>query len=142
MPAQTYSDVIVSNPSYSAKKYKERLPYAILTPAIAGLALILCFFLLPWFSIGLSQSSPKVSSANSLMNVPGTTIAGSGVSTSALIENNDGSGRHNVGGSFSFSLLLAFPLLGLIPLILALLVVKDKLLPFLVTLFILVSFGL
>jgi len=76
------------------------------------------------------------------MNVPGTTIAGSGVSTSALIENNDGSGSHNVGDSFSFPLLWAFPLVGLIQLILALLVFKDKLLPFWLTLSIRVSFGL
>src|SRR5947199_158913 len=68
MATQTYSDVIESNPSYSAKRYKERLPYAILTPAIGGLALILCFFLLPWFSIGLSLSSPKLPNAGSLMN--------------------------------------------------------------------------
>ena len=142
MPTQTYTDVIESNPSYSAKRYKERLPYAILTPAIGGLALILCFFLLPWFSIGLSLSSPKVPNAGSLMNVPGTTIAGSGVSTRVDIENNDGSGSHSVDDSFSFPLLWAFPVVGVIQLILAFLVFKDKLLPFWLTLSIRVSFGL
>ena len=142
MPAQTYSDVIESNPSYSAKLYKSRLPYACLTLAIAGLALILCFFLLPWFSLGLSLSSPKVPNAGSLMNVPGTTIAGSGVSTRVNIVNNDGSGSRNVNDSFSFPLLWAFPIVGLIQLILAVLVFKDKLLPFWLTLSIRVSFGL
>jgi hypothetical protein len=142
MPTQTYSDVIVSNPSHSAKLYKARLPYVILAPAISGLALILCFFLLPWFSLGLSLSSPKVPNAGSLTNVSGITLASSGVSTHVNIVNNDSSGSRNVDDSFSFPLLWAFPLVGLIQLILAFLVFKDKLLPFWLTLSLRVSFGL
>ena len=144
MPTQTYSDVIESNPSYSAKLYKARLPYAYLMPAIAGLALILCFFLLPWFSasLGLAPNPPNASRVGELMNVPGRIIASGGVSTGVNIVNNDSSGSRNVDDAFSFPLLWAFPVVGVIQLILAVLVFKDKLLPFWLTLSIRVSFGL
>src|SRR5207237_9877310 len=94
------------------------------------------------FHIGLAPSCHQVPYAGSLMNGRGTDIAGSGVSTRVDIENNDGSGSHSVDDSFSFPLLWAFPVVGVIQLILAFLVFKDKLLPFWLTLSIRVSFGL
>jgi hypothetical protein len=142
MPTPTYSDVIASNPSYSAKMYKARLPYAILGPAVGGLALILCFFLLPWFSLGLSDNSPKVPNGGALMNVPGTTIAGSGISMHVFILNNDGSSGRTVDDSFAFPLLWALPVVGLIQLALAFLLFKDKIIPSWLAISIRASFGL
>jgi hypothetical protein len=142
MPEQTYSDVIESNPSYSAKLYKARLPYVILAPAIGGLALILCFFLLPWFSIGVPQDAPKIQDAGALMNVPAITIASSGVSLSAFVPNTQGSGGRSVDASFAFPLLWALPFLGLIQLVLAFFVFRDKMLPSWLSLSIRLSFVL
>ena len=141
MSTQTYNAVITSNPSYSAKMYKSRLPYAILAPALGGIGLILCFFLLPWFNLSLSQDSPKVANASALMNVPGTTIADNGISMSVFVVANDGSGGQTVNDSFIFPLLWAIPVIGLIQLVLALLVLKDRLLPYWLSLSIRLSFA-
>lgn len=140
MPTQTYSEVVASNPSYSAKLYAARLPYAIAAPALGGLALILCFFLLPWFSIGITESGYNLPAASALMNVPGTTIAGSGVTIHAFIANSTGSGGHFADGAFAFPLLWALPVLGLIQILLAFFLFKDKMLPFWLSLSIRLSY--
>ncbi|GAC1565696.1 MAG: hypothetical protein NVS3B14_04280 [Ktedonobacteraceae bacterium] len=128
---QTYADVITANPSYSAKRYVARLPYAIIAPALGGLALILFFFFLPWFSTG--EPATSVTSANLAgpVNVHAITI-GTGASSLSITQNilkSDGSGSINVSDSYSFPLIWGILVVGVAQVVLALLVLKDRLLP-------------
>ncbi|HVB74064.1 MAG TPA: hypothetical protein VNE38_10975 [Ktedonobacteraceae bacterium] len=124
----SYAEVIASNPSYSAKRYAARLPYVILAPAIGGLALILFFFFVPWFSTGEPATIVTASKDRLPVNVSGPNVAAGSTSVSVYVVNNDGSGGRTVSDSYSFPLIWAIPLIGLVQVVLALLLLKDRVL--------------
>jgi len=135
----TYAEVISSNPSYSAKRYAKRLPYAIIAPAIGGLAIILLFFFTPWFSTGpsvLASTTKFVGPAN----VSAPTLGTTALHITQLVTANDGSGSRIVSDSYSFPLLWAIPVVGLIQIVLALLLLKDRVLTGILALAIRLSF--
>src|SRR5947207_1000187 len=51
----SYTEVILLNPAYSAILYAKRLPYVIWSTLLTGVILVLSFCLLPWFSIDLGD---------------------------------------------------------------------------------------
>jgi hypothetical protein len=124
----TYASVISANPSYSAKRYARRLPYAIIAPAIGGLAIILLFFFAPWFSTGEPATLASAASLKGPTNVSALTLGTTPVNFTQLITTNDGSATHNVSDSYSFPLIWAIPVAGLIQIVLALLVLKERVL--------------
>lgn len=135
----TYAEVISSNPSYSAKRYAKRLPYAIIAPAIGGLALILFFFFLPWFSTGSSVLASTTKFVGPT-NVSATTLGTTTVNISEIVTSNDGSSSRSVSDSFTFPLIWAIPVVGLIQIALALLLLKDRVLTRVMALAIRLSF--
>jgi hypothetical protein len=124
----TYAEVISANPSYSARRYTRRLPYAIIAPAIGGLAIILLFFFAPWFSTGEPATLASAASLKGPVDVSALTLGTNTVNFTQLITNNDGSASHNVSDSYSFPLIWAIPVVGLIQIVLALLVLKERVL--------------
>ena len=124
----TYANVISDNPSYSAKRYARRLPYAIIAPAIGGLALILFFFFAPWFSTGEPATLASAASLKGPTNVSALTLGTTPSNFTQLITTNDGSATHTVSDSYSFPLIWAIPVVGLIQIVLALLVLKERVL--------------
>lgn len=124
----TYAEVISSNPSYSAKRYAQRLPYVIITIAIAGLAIILLFFFTPWFSTGEPATLASAAKLHGPANVSALTLGTSSVSFSQTVTSNDGSTTSTVSDSYSFPLIWAIPVVGLIQVVLALLLLKDRVL--------------
>lgn len=122
----TYAEVINSNPSYSAKRYAKRLPIVILGPAIGGLALILFFFLLPWFSTGQPATLASAVNLHGPVNVSAVTLGTSSVNYSQTVTSNDGSTTSTVSDSYSFPLIWAILVVGLIQVALALLLLKDR----------------
>lgn len=124
----TYAEVINSNPSYSAKRYAKRLPIVILGPAIGGLALILFFFFLPWFSTGQPATLASAVNLHSPVNVSAVTLGTSSVNYSQNVTSNDGSTTQLITDSYSFPLIWAIPVVGLIQVVLALLLLKDRVL--------------
>ena len=136
----TYAEVISSNPSYSAKRYAKRLPYVIIAPAIGGLVLILCFFFAPWFSSGEPATSVNTAKLASPTNVSALTLGTSSISFSEVVIRNDNSGSTTVSDSYSFPLIWAIPAVGLIQVVLALLLLKDRVLTGLLALAIRLSF--
>lgn len=122
----TYAEVISSNPSYSAKRYAKRLPYVIGATAIAGLAIMLLFFFAPWFSTGEPATLASTAHLHGPTNVSAVTLGSSSVNFTQVVQNNDGSGSRNVSDSYSFPLLWAIPVVGLIQVLLALLLLKDR----------------
>jgi hypothetical protein len=126
LPMATYAEVISSNPSYSAKRYAKRLPYVIGATAICGLVIILFFFFLPWFSTGEPATLAAAVNLHSPTNVSAVTLGTSTLHFSQVITSNDGTGSHNVSDSYSFPLIWAIPVVGLIQVVLALLLLKDR----------------
>lgn len=124
----TYAQVISANPSYSAKRYAKRLPYAILAPAIGGLAIILLFFFAPWFSTGEPATLATATKLKGPTNVSALTLGTTTLQYSQLITSNDGSSTNNVSDSYSFPLIWAIPVVGLIQILLALLILKERVL--------------
>jgi len=124
----TYAEVINSNPSYSAKRYAKRLPIVILGPAIGGLVLILFFFFLPWFSTGQPATLASAVNLHSPVNVSAVTLGTSSVNYSQTVTSNDGSTTQLISDSYSFPLIWAIPVVGLIQVVLALLLLKDRVL--------------
>ncbi|HKV57598.1 MAG TPA: hypothetical protein VJO32_04930 [Ktedonobacteraceae bacterium] len=136
----TYAEVINANPSYSAKRYAKRLPYAIIAPAVAGLAIILLFFFVPWFSTGEPATSVSNAKLASPKNVSAITVGTTGVNFAETVVKNDNSGSSHVTDSYSFPLIWAIPVVGLIQIVLALLVLKDRILTRVLALSIRLSF--
>ena len=126
MATATYAEVISTNPSYSAKRYAKRLPYVILGPAIGGLAIILFFFFLPWFSSGEPATLASAANLHSPVNVSAVTLGTSTLHFSEVVTTNDASGSHSVSDGYSFPLIWAIPVVGLIQVLLALLLLKDR----------------
>lgn len=125
----TYAEVISANPtSYSAKRYAKRLPYVIIAPAIGGLVLILLFFFAPWFSTGEPATSVNSAKLASPKNVSALTLGTTSTNFSEVVTKNDGSASFPVHDSYSFPLIWAIPVVGLIQIVLALLVLKDRML--------------
>jgi len=122
----TYAEIISSNPSYSAKRYAKRLPYVILAPAIGGLAIILFFFFLPWFSTGEPATLASAANLHGPSNVSAITLGTTTLHFSQLVTANDGSSSQVVSDSYSFPLIWAIPVVGLIQVVLALLLLKDR----------------
>lgn len=122
----SYAEVISSNPSYSAKRYARRLPYAIIAPAVGGLAIILCFFFTPWFSSGEPATLASAQHLQSPTNISAITLGTSMVNFSELVTTNDASASHVVSDSYAFPLIWAIPVVGLIQIVLALLFLKDR----------------
>jgi len=125
----TYADVISANPSYSAKRYAARLPYVIFALAIAGLALILLFFFVPWFSTGEPATSVVARSLKGPTNVSAITLGTTTLKFTEVVLNNDGSGSRNVSDSYSFPFIWGILAVGVVQVVLALLVLKDRMLP-------------
>ena len=136
----TYAEVISTNPSYSAKRYASRLPYAIIAPAIGGLALILLFFFVPWFSTGEPATSVTSAKLPGPTNVSATTLGTTTLNLTQEVLNNDGSGSRNVSDSYTFHLIWAIPVVGLVQIVLALLLLKDRVLTGILALAIRLSF--
>jgi hypothetical protein len=136
----TYAEVISANPSYSAKRYAKRLPYAIVAPALSGVVLILLFFFAPWFSTGVPATLTSASKFNGPKNVSATTLGTTSLNLTQNVVSNDGSTSSNVSDSYSFPLIWAILVVGLIQLVLALLVLKDKVLTGILALAIRLSF--
>jgi hypothetical protein len=136
----TYAEVISSNPSYSAKRYAKRLPYAIIAPAIGGLAIILFFFFLPWFSTGEPATLASAVHLKSPTNVSAITLGTSTLHFTQLVTTNDGSASQNVSDSYSFPLIWAIPVAGLIQIALALLLLSSRVLSRILALAIRLSF--
>jgi hypothetical protein len=136
----TYAEVISTNPSYSAKRYASRLPYAIIAPAIGGLALILLFFFVPWFSTGEPATSVTSAKLPGPTNVSATTLGTTTLNLTQEVLNNDGSGSRNVSDSYTFPLIWAIPVVGLVQIVLALLLLKDRVLTGILALAIRLSF--
>lgn len=128
MQTLTYANVIASNPSYSARRYTARLPYAIAAPALGGLVLILFFFLLPWFSTGEPATAIGVSAAGDPVNVSAITLGTTTLNLTKVIAKSDGSGNLIVHDSYSFPFIWAILVVGLVQVVLALLLLKDRLL--------------
>lgn len=124
----TYAEVINSNPSHSAKRYAQRLPYVIFAPLIGGLALILLFFFLPWFSSGEPATLASAVNLHSPVNVSAVTLGTSSLHYSEVITTNDASGSHNVSDSYSFPLIWAIPAVGLIQVALSLILLMTRVL--------------
>jgi hypothetical protein len=122
----TYAEVISSNPSYSAKRYARRLPYAIIAPAIGGLAIILFFFFLPWFSTGQPATLASATKLKSPVNISAITLGTTTLHFSQLVTSNDSSTSQFVSDSYSFPLIWAIPVVGLIQIMLALLLLKNR----------------
>ncbi len=125
----TYAEVISSNPSYSAKRYASRIPYAIAAPLISGLALILLFFFVPWFSTGEPATSIISTATHDPINISAITVGTSGVNITKQVINNDGSGGRLVNDSYGFPFIWAILVVGIAQVVLALLVLKDRMLP-------------
>ena len=87
----TYAEVISSNPSYSAKRYAKRLPYVIIATAIGGLAIILFFFFLPWYSSGEPATLASAQHLQSPVNVSAITLGTSTLNFSEIVTTRDGS---------------------------------------------------
>lgn len=128
MQVRTYSAVIASNPSYSAKVYARGWPLAAITPAVYGVAILLFFFLLPWFTAALPATTPNVAAYAYATGVSGPTIASSGVSMQLFVTDPITSVGRTVSDSFAFYPLWLIPLAGLAQIILAALFLKDRLL--------------
>lgn len=125
----TYAEVISANPtSYSAKRYAKRLPYVIIAPAIGGLVLILLFFFAPWFSTGEPATSVTSAKLASPKNISALSLGTTSTPFSEVVVKNDNSGSVHVNDSYSFPLIWAIPVVGLIQIVLALLVLKDRVL--------------
>lgn len=124
----TYAEVISANPSYSAKRYARRLPYAIIAPAIGGLAIILLFFFAPWFSTGEPATLASAAGLKGPTNVSALTLGSSTLNFTQLVTTNDGSASHIVRDSYAFPLIWAIPVVGLIQVVLALFVLKERVL--------------
>ena len=124
----TYAEVISSNPSNSAKRYAQRLPYVIISPAIGGLAIILFFFFLPWFSTGQPATLASAANLHGPTNVSAITLGTTTLHFSQLVTTNDGSASHTVSDSYSFPLIWAIPVVGLIQVVLALLLLSTRVL--------------
>ncbi|HEU0001299.1 MAG TPA: hypothetical protein VFQ36_10390 [Ktedonobacteraceae bacterium] len=136
----TYAEVINANPSYSAKRYAKRLPYVIIAPAIGGLAIILLFFFAPWFSTGEPATSVNSAKLASPKSVSALTLGTTSTNFSETVIKNDNSGSVHVSDSYSFPLIWAIPVVGLIQIVLALLVLKDRVLTRILALSIRLSF--
>ncbi len=136
----TYAEVITSNPSYSAKHYARRLPYAIVAPALSGVILILLFFFVPWFSTGVPATLAYASKFAGPTNVSAPTLGTTTLNLSQNIVSNDGSGSRNVSDNYTFPLIWAIPVVGLIQIVLALLLLKDRVLTGILALAIRLSF--
>jgi hypothetical protein len=124
----TYAEVISSNPSNSAKRYAKRLPYVIFAPAIGGLAIILFFFFLPWFSTGLPATLASAASLHGPTNVSAITLGTSTLHFSQLVTANDASGSQLVSDSYSFPLIWAIPVVGLMQVVLSLILLMGRVL--------------
>jgi len=124
----SYAEVISANPSYSARRYARRLPYVIIAPAIGGLAILLLFFFAPWFSTGEPATLASAASLKGPVDVSALTLGTNSVNFTQLITTNDGSANHNVSDSYSFPLIWAIPVVGLIQIALALFVLKERVL--------------
>jgi hypothetical protein len=124
----TYAEVISSNPSNSAKRYAKRLPYVIFTPLIGGVALILFFFFLPWFSSGEPATLASAINLHSPVNVSAVTLGTSSLHYSEVITTNDASGSHVVSDSYSFPLTWAIPVVALIQIALSLILLMTRVL--------------
>src|SRR5690242_19169086 len=124
----TYAEVISSNPSNSAKRYAKRLPYVIFTPAIGGLAIILFFFFLPWFSTGQPATLASAANLHGPTNVSAITLGTSTLHFSQLVTANDASGSQLVSDSYSFPLIWAIPVVGLIQVVLSLILLMSRVL--------------
>lgn len=124
----TYAEVISSNPSKSAKRYAQRLPYAIIAPAIGGLAIILFFFFLPWYSTGQPATLASAANLHGPTNVSAITLGTSTLHFTQVVTSNDASGSHVVSDSYSFPLIWAIPVVGLIQVALALFLLQSRVL--------------
>ncbi len=136
----TYVQVISSNPSYSAKRYAKRLPYVIIATAIGGLAIILFFFFLPWFSTGEPATLASATKLHGPTGISAITLGTSSLHYAQFVTSNDGSSSRNVSDSYSFPLIWAIPVVGLIQIVLALLLLKDRVLTGILALAIRLSF--
>ena len=136
----TYAKVISANPSYSAKRYAKRLPYAIIAPAIGGLAIILLFFFAPWFSTGEPATLASAANLKGPTNISAITLGTTTLHFSQLVTTNDASTTQNVSDSYSFPLIWAIPVVGLIQIVLALLLLKYRVLTGILALAIRLSF--
>lgn len=137
----TYAEVISSNPSKSAERYAQRLPYLIIAPALGGLAIILFFFFLPWFSTGQPATLASAVNLHGPVNIPAVTLGTSMLLFSELVTTNDGTASHVVSDTYSFPLIWAIPAVGLIQVGLALLLLRTRVLTRWLALAIRLSFG-
>jgi hypothetical protein len=128
LPMAAYAEVISPNPSKSAKRYAQRLPYVIIAPAIGGVAIILFFFFLPWFSTGLPATLASAANLHGPTNVSAITLGTSTLHFSQVVTANDASGTFNVSDSYSFPLIWAIPVMGLIQIALALFLLQSRVL--------------
>ncbi len=124
----TYAEIISSNPSNSAKRYAKRLPYVIFASAIGGLAIILFFFVLPWFSTGEPATLASTANLHGPTNVSAITLSTTTLHFSQVVTANDGSGSQVVSDSYTFPLIWAIPVVGLIQVALALLLLMGRVL--------------
>lgn len=123
-----YAEVISSNPSNSAKRYAKRLPYVIFAPAIGGLAIILFFFFLPWFSTGQPATLASAVNLHGPTNVSAITLGTSMLHFSQLVTANDASGSQLISDSYTFPLIWAIPVVGLIQVVLSLILLMSRVL--------------
>lgn len=118
-----------ANQAYSAALYAAGFPYTILTLAAAGVGLILAFSLLPWFSASVGNVS------NPVLFPPSNPASSFDIATSGVT-------LFFPRDSFSFPLLWLLPLVGLAQIVLAALLLKDRVITTWMFLSIRVSFGL
>ena len=124
----TYAEIISTNPSNSAKRYAKRLPYVIFASAIGGLAIVLFFFVLPWFSTGLPATLASTANLHGPTNVSAITLGTSTLHFSQLVTANDASGSQLVSDSYTFPLIWAIPVVGLIQMALSLVLLMGRVL--------------
>ncbi len=101
---------------------------SLLLSAIAGLAIILLFFFTPWFSTGEPATLASAAKLHGPTNVSAVTLGTSSVNFSQTVTSNDGSTTSTVSDSYSFPLIWGIPVVGLIQVVLALLLLKDRVL--------------
>jgi hypothetical protein len=101
---------------------------------------MLLFFFAPWFSTGEPATLASAANLKGPTNVSALTLGTSTLNFTQLISTNDGSNSRNVSDSYSFPLIWAIPVVGLIQIVLALLVLKDRVLTRVLALAIQLSF--
>jgi hypothetical protein len=141
MPARTYSEVIASNPAYSAKLYAKRLPYIILTLGVAGIGLILSFVLLPWFSIGGANVRQIYNVLHISLDYTGFEIATREVRALIVTTQPDNTIKAYIATAI-FPLLWALLIVGIAQIILAVLLFINKVVTNWMSLSIRLSFAL